>query len=75
MTKHLLPPVGTRAAAEVAELTRAELAADGVCVFRGVYRSRSVPPTLRTTVRGALDVLPVGAWASHRTAAALLGAA
>lgn len=74
MTKHLLPPVYTLAAADVAELTRTERAADGVRVFRGVYVSRSVELTHPLTVRAALDVLPDGALASHRTAAALLGA-
>ena len=74
MTKHLLPPVYTLAAAEVAELTRAELREDGVRVFRGVYRSRALPETLATTVEAGLVVLPLGAAASHRTAAALLGA-
>jgi hypothetical protein len=74
VTRHLLPPVYTLAAAEVAELTRAELRADGHRVFRGVYRSRAVPATLATTVEAALSVLPLGAVASHRTAAALLGA-
>ena len=74
MTKHLLPPVYTLAAAEVAELTRAERRQDGVRVFRGVYRSRALPETLTTTVEAALCVLPLRASASHRTAAALLGA-
>lgn len=74
MTKHLLPPVYTLAAAEVAELTRAQLREDGVRVFRGVYRSRAAPETLATTVEAALSVLPLRAAASHRTAAALLGA-
>ncbi|WP_232797069.1 hypothetical protein [Blastococcus atacamensis] len=74
MTKHLLPPVYTLAAAEVAELTRAELRDDGVRVFRGVYRSRALPADLATTVEAALSVLPPRASVSHRTAAALLGA-
>ena len=74
MTKHLLPPVYTLAAAEVAELTRAERKADGRRVFRGVYVSRSVELTLPSVVRAALDVLPEGALGSHRTAAALMGA-
>jgi hypothetical protein len=66
--------VYTRSAAEVAEMTRAELEADGIRVFRGVYRSCSVPMNLLTAVEAAQAVLPVGALASHRTAAALLGA-
>lgn len=74
MTKHLLPPVYTLAAAEVAEMTRAEREADGRRVFRGVYVSRSVDLTFPLAVRAALDVLPEGALASHRTAAALMGA-
>jgi hypothetical protein len=74
VTKHLLPPVYTLAAAEVAELTRTERTADGLRVFRGVYVSRSVELTHDLTVRAALEVVPDGALASHRTAAALLGA-
>ena len=74
MTRHLLPPTYTRAAAEVAELTRAELRTDGVRVTRGAYVSRGVDLSLPLAVRAVLDVLPEGALASHRTAAALLGA-
>lgn len=74
MTKHLLPPVYTLAAADIAELTRAERRADGTRVFRGVYRSCAAPADLETTVEAALAVLPTGAVASHTTAAALLGA-
>ncbi|MFL6176277.1 MAG: hypothetical protein ACJ715_06460 [Ornithinibacter sp.] len=74
MTKHLLPPVYTLAAADVAELTRSQRQADGVRVFRGGYVSRSVELTLPLTVRAALQVLPEGALASHSTAGALLGA-
>ncbi len=58
----------------MAELTRAELRADGVRVTRGAYVSRGVDPSLALVVRAVLDVLPEGALASHRTAAALLGA-
>lgn len=74
MTRHLLPPTYTFAAAEVAELTRAELRDDGVRVTRGAYASRGVELTLPVAVRTALDVLPETCVASHRTAAALLGA-
>ncbi|MGY1672619.1 DUF559 domain-containing protein [Geodermatophilus sp. SYSU D00710] len=74
MTRHLLPPVYTRAAADVAELTRAQLARDGVRVTRGAFVSRSVPLTTANAARAALAVLPEGAVASHRTAAVLLGA-
>jgi hypothetical protein len=55
-------------------MTRAELRDDGIRVFRGVYVSRSVPLTTRTAVLAALDVLPPGSLASHRTAATLFGA-
>ncbi|MGY1607121.1 MULTISPECIES: endonuclease domain-containing protein [unclassified Geodermatophilus] len=74
MTRHLLPPIYTRAAADVAELTRAQLAGDGVRVTRGAFVSRSVPLTTANAARAALAVLPEGAVASHRTAAVLLGA-
>jgi hypothetical protein len=66
--------VYTLAAAEVAELTRAQRQADGLRVFRGSYVSCSVELTYSLTVRAALQVLPQGALASHRTAAALMGA-
>ncbi len=74
MTKYLLPPTYTLSAAEVAELTRAQLRDDGVRITRGAYASRAVELTLPVAVRAALDVLPEGSVASHRTAAALLGA-
>ncbi len=74
MTRHLLPPTYTRAAADVAEMTRAQLARDGVRVSRGAFVSRSVPMTTANAVRAALDVLPEGTVASHATAAVLLGA-
>ena len=61
MTNHLLPPVYTLSAADVAELTRAELARDGRRVSRGAYVSRALPFTLGTAARAALDVLPEGA--------------
>lgn len=73
MTKHLLPPIYTRGLAESAELTRAELRADGVRVTRGAYASRAVPLTTATACTAALQVLPEGAVVSHRTAASLLG--
>jgi hypothetical protein len=74
VTKHLLPVTYTRAAADVAELTRADLRADGVRITRGAYVSRGVDLTLDLAVRAALDVLPESAVASHETAAALWGA-
>lgn len=74
MTKHLLPPVYTLAAADVAELTRTERRKDGVRVTRGAYISRAVPATPAYQVSAALAVLPAEALASHRTAAVLLGA-
>ncbi|MGY1701130.1 DUF559 domain-containing protein [Geodermatophilus sp. SYSU D00766] len=74
MTRHLLPPVYTAAVADLAELTRAERASDGVRVTRGAYVSRSVALTTASATRAALAVLPEGTLASHRTAAVLLGA-
>lgn len=74
MTKHLLPPVYTLAAADVAEMTRTERRKDGVRVTRGAYISRALPPTPPHLVGAALAVLPESAVASHRTAAVLLGA-
>jgi hypothetical protein len=74
VTKHLLPLTYTRSAAEVAELTRAELRTDGIRVTRGAYVSRGADVTLDLAVRAALDVLPESSLASHGTAAALLGA-
>ena len=74
MTKYLLPTTYTRSAADVAELSRAQLRVDGVRVTRGAYVSRAVDLTLATAARAALDVIPEGAVLSHRTAAALLGA-
>ncbi len=74
MTKHILQPVYTRAAADVAELTRAERTADGVRITRGAYLSRALPPSPAHVVRAALEVLPESTLASHGTAAALLGA-
>jgi hypothetical protein len=74
VTKHLLPPTYTLAAADVAEMTRAQRRTDGLRLFRGSYVSRSVQLTHSLTVRAALQVLPEGALASHRTAAALMGA-
>ncbi len=74
MTKHLLPPIYTLAAADVAEMTRAERAKDGVRITRGAYLSRAMPLTTPYMVRTALEVLPETALASHRTAAVLLGA-
>ena len=74
MTRYLLPLTYTRSAADVAELTRAQLRADGLRITRGAYVSRAAETTLALAVRAALDVLPLGALASHRTAAALLGA-
>jgi hypothetical protein len=74
VTKHLLPPVYTRSAADVAELTRTERSRDAVRVTRGAYLSRAVAPTAQYVVRAALEVLPQGSLASHRTAAVLLGA-
>jgi hypothetical protein len=58
----------------VAELTRAQLRTDGVRITRGAYVSRAADLSLDLAVRASLDVLPAGALASHRTAAALLGA-
>ena len=74
MTKHLLPPVYTLAAADVAEMTRTERRKDGVRVTRGAYVSRAVPATPAYLVSAALTVLPEEALAAHRTAAVLLGA-
>jgi hypothetical protein len=74
VTNHRLPPIYTRAAADVAELTRTERRADGVRITRGAYLSRAVPPTAPFVIRAALEVLPEEALASHRTAAAILGA-
>lgn len=74
MTRYLLPLTYTRSAADVAELTRAQLRDDGVRITRGAYVSRAAEPTLGVAVRAALDVLPLDALASHRTAAALHGA-
>ena len=74
MTRHLLPPTYTRAAADVAEMTRTQLARDGVRVTRGVFVSRSIPLTTAHATRAALAVLPEGTVASHATAAVLLGA-
>ena len=74
MTKHLLPPVYTLAAADVAEMTRTERQRDGIRVTRGAYLSRAVPAAPRHLVDAALAVLPEGTLASHRTAAVLLGA-
>jgi hypothetical protein len=74
VTKYLLPPTHPRSAAEIAELTRAQLRADGVRVTRGAYVSRAVDLSLDLATRAALDVLPAGTLASHRTAGALLGA-
>jgi hypothetical protein len=74
VTRHLLPPTYTRAAADLAEMTRAQLARDGVRVTRGAFVSRSVPLTTASAVRAALAVLPEGTVASHATAAVLLGA-
>ncbi|SNS61811.1 Protein of unknown function [Geodermatophilus saharensis] len=74
MTRYVLPPVYTRAAADLAELTRAQRASDGVRVTRGAYVSRSVALTTASAARAALAVLPAGTVASHRTAAVLLGA-
>lgn len=74
MTRHPLPPVYTRAAADAAGMTRAQLRDDGVRVTRGAFVSRSVPLTTANATRAALAVLPEGAVASHTTAAVLLGA-
>jgi hypothetical protein len=74
VTKHLLPTVYTRSAADIAELTRTERSRDGVRVTRGAYLSRAVEPTAPHIVRAALEMLPLDALASHRTAAVLLGA-
>jgi hypothetical protein len=74
VTKHLLPAIYTRSAADVAELTRAELRDDGVRITRGAYLSRALPMTPVNAVRAALDVLPRDAVASHGTAAVILGA-
>ena len=74
MTKHILRPFYTRSAADVAELTRTERSRDGVRVTRGAYLSRAVPATAPHVVRAAMEVLPEGTLASHRTAAVLLGA-
>jgi hypothetical protein len=74
VTKHLLPPVYTLAAADVAEMTRTERQRDGIRVTRGAYLSRALPTTPPHLVAAALAVLPETAIASHRTAAVLLGA-
>jgi hypothetical protein len=74
VTKYLLPPTYTLSAAEAAGLTRAQLRDDGVRITRGAYASRGVHLTLDVGVRAALEVLPEDSLASHRTAAALLGA-
>jgi hypothetical protein len=74
VTKHLLPPIYTLAAADVAEMTRTERQRDGVRVTRGAYISRVLPATPPHLAAAALAVLPETAVASHRTAAALLGA-
>lgn len=74
MTRYLLPPTYTRSAADIAELTRAQLRDDGIRITRGAYVSRAVDLSLATAARAALDVLPESCLASHRTAAALLGA-
>ena len=74
MTKHLLPPIYTLSAADVAELTRTERRRDGVRVTRGAYVSRAVSATPPHLVEAALAVLPESALASHRTAGVLLGA-
>jgi hypothetical protein len=74
MTRHLLPPTYTRAAADVAEMTRTQLARDGVRVTRGAFVSRSIPLATAHATRAALAVLPEGTVASHATAAVLLGA-
>ena len=74
MTKHLLPPVYTLAAADVAEMTRTERRRDGVRVTRGAYVSRALPAAPPHLVEAARSVLPESALASHRTAAVLLGA-
>jgi hypothetical protein len=74
MTRHVLPPVYTRAAADVAELTRTERTTDAVRITRGAYLSRALPLTPPHVVRSALEELPESAVASHRTAAVLLGA-
>ncbi len=73
MTRHLLPPTYTRAAADVAEMTRTQLARDGVRVTRGAFVSRSIPLATAHATRAALAVLPEGTVASHATAAVLLG--
>jgi hypothetical protein len=70
----VLPPVYTRAAADVAELTRTERTTDAVRITRGAYLSRALPLTPPHVVRSALEVLPESAVASHGTAAVLLGA-
>jgi hypothetical protein len=74
VTRHVLPPVYTRAAADVAELTRTERTTDAVRITRGAYLSRALPDTPPHVVRAALEVLPGSAVASHGTAAVLLGA-
>ena len=74
MTKHVVPPIYTRAAADVAEMTRTERRRDGVRITRGAYVSRAVPLTPANMVAAALAVLPASALASHRTAAVLFGA-
>jgi hypothetical protein len=74
VTKYLLPPIYTLAAADVAELTRTQRRRDGVRVTRGAYLSRAVPATPPHVVGAALAVLPERALAAHRTAAVLLGA-
>ena len=74
MTKHLLRPVYTRSAADVAELTRTERDYDGVRITRGAYLSRAMPQTAPNVVRAALEALPLETSASHRTAAVLFGA-
>lgn len=74
MTKYLLPSTYTRSAADVAELTRTQLRADGVRITRGAYVSRSAELSLPLAARAALDVFPRDAVVSHHTAAALMGA-
>jgi hypothetical protein len=74
VTRHLLPAIYTRSAADVAEMTRVERRTDGVRITRGVYLSRSLPVTAANATRAALAALPDGAVASHRTAAVLLSA-
>ena len=63
MTKHLVPPIYTLAAADVAEMTRTERRRDGVRVTRGAYVSRALPATPPHMVGAALAVLPESALA------------